>query len=168
MLNTCTQAQLHSTHLHPSGLVASLNPFLRPLMMCAAHTCWLTLVTFWPPAPACATQVKGENEKVNVKRLPKKAAPPRFGRKLTARQKELATHICVDCGWIYCEQTPFEDMPQDYRCPQCNAPKRRFVAYDAETGKVRKGGLGQLWQAWQLCLGEGVRGEVTAAGVVTN
>ena len=47
--------------------------------------------------------VKGENEKINVKRLPKKPAPPRFGRKLTAKQKELATHICVDCGWIYCE-----------------------------------------------------------------
>jgi len=40
-------------------------------------------------------QVKGENEKINVKRLPKKPAPPRFGRKLTARQRELATHICV-------------------------------------------------------------------------
>jgi hypothetical protein len=40
-------------------------------------------------------QVKGENDKVNVKRLPKKPAPPRFGRKLTARQQELASHICV-------------------------------------------------------------------------
>jgi hypothetical protein len=43
-------------------------------------------------------QVKGENDKVNVKRLPKKPAPPRFGRKLTARQQELATHICVGKG----------------------------------------------------------------------
>lgn len=42
----------------------------------------------------CA-QVRGENDKVNVKRLPKRPAPPRFGRKLTARQRELATHICV-------------------------------------------------------------------------
>lgn len=47
-------------------------------------------------------QVKGENTEVQVKRLPKKPMPPRFGRKLTAAQKELATHICVDCGWIYC------------------------------------------------------------------
>lgn len=81
-------------------------------------------------------QVKGENDRINVKRLPKKPAPPRFGRKLTARQQELATHICVDCGWIYCETTPFEETPQDYRCIQCNAPKRRFVKYDAATGKV--------------------------------
>jgi hypothetical protein len=42
--------------------------------------------------------VKGENDKINVKRLPKKAAPPRFGRKLTPKQQELASHICVDCG----------------------------------------------------------------------
>lgn len=46
----------------------------------------------------CIVYVKGANEKVNVKRLPKKAAPPRFGRKLTANQRDLATHICVDCG----------------------------------------------------------------------
>lgn len=48
-----------------------------------------------PQAAYLDLQVKGENEKVNVKRLPKKAAPPRFGRKLTARQQELASHICV-------------------------------------------------------------------------
>lgn len=40
-------------------------------------------------------QVKGANDSVNVRRLPKKKAPPRFGRKLTAAQKENATHICA-------------------------------------------------------------------------
>ncbi len=87
--------------------------------------------------PWSRAQVKGENTKVNVKRLPKKPAPARFGRKLTAAQQALATHICVDCGWIYCDATPFEETPQNYRCPQCNAPKRRFVTYDADSGKVR-------------------------------
>lgn len=48
-------------------------------------------------------QIKGENTSVDVKRLNKKPAPKRFGRKLTAAQKELATHICVDCGYIYCQ-----------------------------------------------------------------
>lgn len=51
------------------------------------------------PAPcwyySMIPQVRGENDKINVKRLPKKPAPPRFGRKLTARQRELASHICV-------------------------------------------------------------------------
>lgn len=45
----------------------------------------------------------GENTKVNVKRLPKKPAPARFGRKLTSAEKALASHICVDCGYIYCD-----------------------------------------------------------------
>jgi hypothetical protein len=37
---------------------------------------------------------------VDVKRLPSKDAPKRFGKKLTAGQKALASHICVDCGWV--------------------------------------------------------------------
>ncbi len=51
------------------------------------------------------------------------------------------------CSWIYCETTPFEETSADYRCPQCNAPKRRFVAYDAETGKkqgIAEGTIGTI------------------------
>lgn len=79
--------------------------------------------------------IRGENTTVDVKRLTKRPAPPRFGRKLTAAQRDRATHICVDCGYIYCDPTPFEDLDPDYRCPQCNASKRRFARYDVETGK---------------------------------
>ena len=50
-------------------------------------------------------QVKGANDTVNVRRLPKKKAPPRFGRKLTAAQKENATHICA--GLPLCQFPPF-------------------------------------------------------------
>lgn len=89
------------------------------------------------PSPVCFVYVKGENTKVNVKRLPKKAAPPRFGKKLTEGQKENATHVCVDCGYVYCDPTPFEEMPAGYRCPQCQAPKRRFVPYDVRTQKAQ-------------------------------
>lgn len=48
-------------------------------------------------------QVQGENKDVNVKRLAKRPIPPRFGRRLTPAQKDRATHICVDCGYIYCD-----------------------------------------------------------------
>lgn len=48
-----------------------------------------------------ALQVKGANDSVNVRRLPKKKAPPRFGRKLTASQKENATHICAGKSCIF-------------------------------------------------------------------
>lgn len=96
------------------------------------------------PSPVCIVYVKGENTKVNVKRLPKRPAPPRFGRKLTASQKALATHICVDCGYVYCDKEPFEELPGNYRCPQCKAPKRRFVPYDAASGKGRGFAEGDL------------------------
>ena len=91
------------------------------------------------PSPVVLVYVKGENTNVNVKRLPKKPAPQRFGRKLTSAQKALATHICVDCGYIYTDKTPFAEVGVDYRCPQCSAPKKRFARYDAETGKVKGG-----------------------------
>ncbi|GJR85824.1 rubredoxin family protein [Tanacetum coccineum] len=55
---------------------------------------------------------------VDVKRLPKRPAPPRFGRKLTDAQK-----------------------PDEYLCPQCRAPKKRFTGYDPVTGKPVGGTL---------------------------
>ncbi|PQM41253.1 uncharacterized protein Pyn_13350 [Prunus yedoensis var. nudiflora] len=78
---------------------------------------------------------------VDVKRLPKRPAPPRFGRKLTETQKARATHICIDCGFIYTLQKPFEEQPDAYVCPQCRAPKKRFARYDVNTGKAIGGGL---------------------------
>ncbi|KAJ6795754.1 uncharacterized protein M6B38_160755 [Iris pallida] len=57
---------------------------------------------------------------VDVKRLPKRPAPPRFGRSLTEAQKARtstfcqnlarATHICLDCGFIYTLQKPFDEQ----------------------------------------------------------
>merc|ERR1712224_568967 len=88
------------------------------------------------PSPAVIVYVEGSNETVKVKNLSPKPAPRRFGRKLTADQKALATHICIDCGWIYCEGTPFAQQPNDFVCPQCNASKKRFARFDAATGKI--------------------------------
>lgn len=78
---------------------------------------------------------------VDVKRLPKRPAPPRFGRTLTETQKARATHICIDCGFIYTLQKPFDEQPDGYACPQCQAPKKRFARYDVNTGKAIGGGL---------------------------
>lgn len=37
--------------------------------------------------------------------------------------------ICVDCGFTYKpgRKVKFEDLPASWKCPQCNAPKRRFA-----------------------------------------
>lgn len=96
------------------------------------------------PSPVTIVYVKGENNAINVKRLPKRKAPPKFGRKLTARQRELASHICVDCGYIYADPLPFAETDPDYRCPQCNAPKKRFAKYDVETGRQVGSATGDL------------------------
>jgi len=40
-----------------------------------------------------------------------------------------AAYICVDCGYIYDESTPFDKLPNSYKCPVCSAPKRRFKPY---------------------------------------
>ena len=67
-----------------------------------------------PSRAVAVLQVKGENKDINVKRLPKKPTPPRFGRKLTASQKEFATHICLDCGYIYSNK--WASLLQDVGC----------------------------------------------------
>lgn len=77
---------------------------------------------------------------VEVKRLPKRPAPSRFGKKLTEAQKARATHICVDCGFIYTLAKPFDEQPDSFECPQCAAPKKRFAQYDPESGRAIGGG----------------------------
>lgn len=62
------------------------------------------------PSPVYLTYVQGDNPDIQVKRLPKKPAPARFGRRLTASQKERATHICVDCGYVYCASSRCQDV----------------------------------------------------------
>jgi DNA-directed RNA polymerase subunit RPC12/RpoP len=97
------------------------------------------------------TYVQGDNVDIPVKRLPKKPAPARFGRRLTAAQKERATHICVDCGYIYCDPTPFEQTDPDYRCPQCQAPKKRFAKFDPETGASASAGTCLFFASCTYC-----------------
>ncbi|KAF4380238.1 hypothetical protein F8388_024531 [Cannabis sativa] len=92
---------------------------------------------------------------VDVKRLPKRPAPPRFGRKLTETQKARATHICLDCGFIYTLQKPFEEQADGYVCPQCRAPKKRFARYDVNTGKAIGGGLPPIGVIIGLLVGVG-------------
>ncbi|XP_021900219.1 uncharacterized protein LOC110816371 [Carica papaya] len=102
---------------------------------------------------------------VDVKRLPKRPAPPRFGRKLTEAQKARATHICLDCGYIYTLQKPFDEQPDGYVCPQCRAPKKRFAKYDVNTGKAIGGGLPPLGVIVGLLIGVGAVGALLVYGL---
>ncbi|KAM3381646.1 hypothetical protein P3S68_007219 [Capsicum galapagoense] len=102
---------------------------------------------------------------VDVKRLPKRPAPPQFGRKLTDAQKARATHICLDCGYIYTLPKPFDEQPEDYACPQCRAPKKRFARYDVNTGKAIGGGLPPIGVIIGLIAGIGGVGALLVYGL---
>lgn len=109
--------------------------------------------------------VVSRGAEVDVKRLPKRPAPPRFGRKLTEAQKARATHICIDCGFIYTLQKPFDEQPDDYACPQCRAPKKRFARYDVNTGKAVGGGLPPIGVIIGLVAGVGAVGALLVYGL---
>ena len=43
--------------------------------------------------------------------------------------KNMAKWECTICGYIYDEEAEgvkFEDLPSDYVCPECGAPKEDF------------------------------------------
>jgi len=50
----------------------------------------------------------------------------------------MAKHMCVVCGWVYKQAigdpfhgvgpgTPFENIPEDWVCPQCGVHKDQFM-----------------------------------------
>ncbi|XP_021282960.1 uncharacterized protein LOC110415585 [Herrania umbratica] len=109
--------------------------------------------------------VVNRGAEVDVRRLIKRPAPPRFGRKLTEAQKARATHICLDCGYIYTAQKPFDEQPDTYACPQCRAPKKRFAKYDVNTGKAIGAGLPPIGVIIGLVAGVGAVGALLVYGL---
>ncbi len=37
-----------------------------------------------------------------------------------------ATYVCSICGYVYEGDTPFEELPEDFKCPVCQQPKSVF------------------------------------------
>ncbi|KAL2342832.1 hypothetical protein Fmac_004117 [Flemingia macrophylla] len=68
------------------------------------------------------------------------SATPRISMRVASKQ----AYICRDCGYIYNDRTPFDKLSDNYFCPVCGAPKRRFKPYapavtrDANDISVRK------------------------------
>ncbi|KAM7274892.1 hypothetical protein ACFE04_016758 [Oxalis oulophora] len=56
---------------------------------------------------------------------------PKFSMRVASKQ----SYICRDCGYIYSDKTPFEKKPDNYFCPVCGAPKRRFKPYAPKVTK---------------------------------
>ncbi|XP_057791435.1 uncharacterized protein LOC131008541 [Salvia miltiorrhiza] len=74
------------------------------------------------------------------------ATAPKFSMRVASKQ----AYICRDCGYIYNDRTPFEKVADNYFCPVCGAPKRRFRPYAPDVSKnvnstdVRKARKAQL------------------------
>ncbi|KAF7136094.1 hypothetical protein RHSIM_Rhsim08G0198600 [Rhododendron simsii] len=62
---------------------------------------------------------------------PRVSAAPRISMRLASKQ----SYICRDCGYIYSDRTPFEKLSDNYFCPVCGAPKRRFREYTPAVSK---------------------------------
>lgn len=63
-----------------------------------------------------------------------KSAPLDQGSEVPVSER--MAYICQDCGYVYDDQKPFEDVGEDYNCPQCSAPKARFMLANASVGEV--------------------------------
>ena len=51
-------------------------------------------------------------------------------------------YVCTVCGYVYDEadNTPFADLPEDWKCPLCGASKGEFVpAVRRLQGRIRSG-----------------------------
>ncbi|MCO5559040.1 hypothetical protein L7F22_012632 [Adiantum nelumboides] len=54
---------------------------------------------------------------------------PLTQHRISMRAATKGAYICRDCGYIYSDRKPFEKLSDDYQCPVCSAPKRRFKPY---------------------------------------
>lgn len=42
-------------------------------------------------------------------------------------EKNEGSYVCGVCGYVYEGEIPFEELPEDYKCPICKQPKSVFV-----------------------------------------
>eukprot|EP00271_Cylindrocystis_brebissonii_P012980 TRINITY_DN32513_c0_g1_i1.p3 TRINITY_DN32513_c0_g1~~TRINITY_DN32513_c0_g1_i1.p3 ORF type:complete len:149 (-),score=28.95 TRINITY_DN32513_c0_g1_i1:629-1075(-) len=53
---------------------------------------------------------------------------------------ERIAYICNDCGYIYDQETPFEEVDDaTFNCPVCKAPKNRFTMQNTTVGESKEG-----------------------------
>jgi rubredoxin len=45
----------------------------------------------------------------------------------TAPGVETAKWTCLICGYVYDDEVPFEDLPDDWKCPLCGMGKDKFT-----------------------------------------
>jgi len=53
---------------------------------------------------------------------------------ITGMEDNMQKYQCLACGWIYDpadnDNIPFEDLPEDWTCPECGVGKDMFEPID--------------------------------------
>lgn len=105
------------TQLHPAFTTSLHPPGLRPLNS----------------LPRTSRRPKSTTIHFTPRATQKQPDMPEAAKQAVTRGEEVAywqgEWICVDCGYVYkpTRKVKFEDLPSTWKCPQCNAPKRRFA-----------------------------------------
>jgi len=108
----------------PTGCCGWMTCRVLQTMETSSHTVFLAEVMDGEPAQGTPMTysyyhqvIKGKSPKNAPTYLPEeeKAAP--------AQEQ----YQCSVCKYIYEGETPFADLPEDYVCPICSAPKSKFV-----------------------------------------
>lgn len=61
-----------------------------------------------------------------VKGKSPKNAPTYISEEVEEKVED-AKWVCGICGYVYEGETPFEELPEDFKCPICKQPKNVFV-----------------------------------------
>ncbi|KAF2306638.1 hypothetical protein GH714_019989 [Hevea brasiliensis] len=100
---------------------------------------------------------------VDVKKLTKRPAPPRFGRKLTEAQKAMQAFSQFSFALLQCSML---ECSTGYICMSTmHSTQKRFARYDVNTGKAIGGGLPPVAVIIGLVAGVGAVGALLAYGL---
>ncbi|WZZ39491.1 hypothetical protein YC2023_035750 [Brassica napus] len=81
--------------------------------------------------PYYSLRILDNNKTKSLSKSSLSSSAPRFSMRVSSKQ----AYICRDCGYIYNDRTPFDKLPDNYFCPVCAAPKRRFRPYMPDVSK---------------------------------
>ena len=129
--DTDTFAQVSYEEIGGLPVIDKANGYIlckvENIMEAATHTVFLGTVVDGDILSDEPSMTYAYNHKVINDKSPKNA--PTYieqadGIKATAKR---VVYKCTVCGYIYEGETPFEDLPDDYKCPVCGAGKDKFI-----------------------------------------
>ena len=89
--------------------------------------------------PSEAQTVPRQDRCGRMLQMASESKPERHGA--NHKEIQMAQYMCGPCGWIYDEEfgdpehglapgTKFEDIPDDWKCPECGVGKEDFYLLD--------------------------------------